>query len=85
MATEDRQRQFEQIVERLTADYPSLQRVPRLWPRPVLITVLTVGGIGWGLLSVAMVAWGAAGVALTFGVVALAAAALYVDGYRRRR
>jgi hypothetical protein len=84
MATEDKQRQFDQIVERLTDDYPSLRRVPRQWPRAVLIPVLCVSAVVWGLLSVAMVAWGAAGVALTCAVVALTAAALVVDHYRRR-
>ncbi|GIM92246.1 hypothetical protein [Paractinoplanes toevensis] len=85
MATEDRQRQFEQIVERLTTDYPSLRRVPRQWPRPVLITVLAVGAVVWGLLSVAMVAWGARGVAMTCAIVAVAAVAMTIDDYRRRR
>ncbi|GAA2608947.1 hypothetical protein [Paractinoplanes durhamensis] len=85
MATEDKQRQFDQIVERLTTDYPSLRRLPRQWPRPVLITVLSVAGVVWALLSVAMVAWGARGVALTLAVVALSAVALAVDNYRRRR
>ncbi|MEU4242719.1 hypothetical protein [Actinoplanes sp. NPDC026619] len=85
MATSDKQRQFDQIVERLTTDYPSLRRVPRQWPRPVLITVLCVGGVVWGLLSVAMVAWGAAGVALTCAVVAITVAALVADSHRIRR
>jgi len=84
MATEDKQRQFDQIVERLTDDYPSLRRVPRQWPRAVLIPVLCVGAVVWGLLSVAMVAWGAAGVALTCAVVVLVTGALVADHYRRR-
>jgi hypothetical protein len=84
MATEDKQRQFDQIVERLTADYPSLRRIPRQWPRPVLITVLCAGGVGWGLLSVAMVAWGAAGIALTCAVVAITGAVLVADARRPR-
>ena len=84
MGTNDRQRQFDEIVARLTADYPSLAG-PRRWPRRVVITAAIVGGLVWGLLSVAMVAWGAAGVVLTCAVVALVGAGIAVDAYRRRR
>jgi hypothetical protein len=83
MATNDRQHQFEQIVAQLRADYPSLGG-HRHWPRHVVITAAVLGGVLWGLLSVAMVAWGAAGVILTCSVVALIAAALGVDAYRHR-
>jgi fatty acid desaturase len=83
MGTNDRQHQFEQIVAQLRADYPSLSG-RRRWPRRVVITAAVLGGILWGLLSVAMVAWGAAGVILTCAVVALTALALGLDAYRHR-
>jgi hypothetical protein len=83
MGTNDRQRDFDQIVARLTADYPSLAG-GRRWPRHVRVTAGVVGGILWGLLSVAMVAWGAAGVVLTCSVVAVAGGAFAVDAYRHR-
>jgi hypothetical protein len=84
MGTNDKQRQFDEIVARLTADYPSLAG-PRRWSRRVLIIAAVVGGLVWGLLSVAMVAWGVIGVVLTCSVVAVVAAAIGVDAYRRRR
>jgi hypothetical protein len=85
MATEDKRQQFEKIVEGLTTDYPSLAgRSRRPWPRPVLVTVAVIAGLGWAALSVAMVAWGTAGVVLTCAVVAVAAAVLAVDARRRR-
>jgi hypothetical protein len=83
MGTDDKQRQFEQIVARLTADYPSLAGRSR-WSRQVLVTAAVVGGLLWGLLSVAMVAWGRAGVLLTCAVVAVLGATAAVDAYRRR-
>ncbi|MFI6071819.1 hypothetical protein ACIA5C_09545 [Actinoplanes sp. NPDC051343] len=83
MGTNDRQHQFEQIVAQLRADYPSLGE-QRRWPRHVVVTAAVLGGILWGFLSVAMVAWGAAGVLLTCSVVALTAAALGADAYRHR-
>src|SRR4051812_25054047 len=65
MGTEDKRREFEEIVTRLTTDYPSLARpAGRPLPRHVLIPVAVVAGVVWGLLSVAMVVWGARGVAL---------------------
>lgn len=80
MSTEDKRREFDDIVARLTTDYPTLTREPwPRWPRPVLITVLVTAGIVWGLLSVAMVAWGARGVLLTCAVVAVAAFAAILD------
>ncbi|GIE93013.1 hypothetical protein [Paractinoplanes rishiriensis] len=85
MAAEGTRQEFEQIVERLTADYPSLTHEGLPWPRPVLITMLSVGGVAWGLLSVAMVAWGWRGVVLTGVVAALAAGGVAVDLHRRRR
>ena len=85
MGSRDTRHEFEQIVERLTTDYPSLGRTSRRpWPRPVLVAVLVVGGVGWGLLSVAMVAWGRVGVILTLTVVAVAAIVAAVDARRRR-
>jgi hypothetical protein len=84
MGTNDRQRQFDQIVAGLTADYPSLAG-RRRWSRRMVITAAAVGAPVWGLLSVAMVAWGAAGVLLTCAVVALVGAMFAVDGVRSRR
>lgn len=84
MGTNDRQRQFDQIVAGLTADYPSLAGRPR-WSRRVVTTAAAAGGVAWALLSVAMVAWGAAGVLLTCVVVALVGTAIAVDGVRSRR
>ena len=84
MGTNDRQRQFDEIVARLTADYPSLAG-RRRWSRQTLIILAVVGGLAWGLLSVAMVAWGAAGVVLTCAVVAILGAGAAADAYRRRR
>jgi hypothetical protein len=84
MGTNDRERQFDQIVARLTADYPSLAG-PRRWSRRVLVTAAVVGGLAWGLLSVAMVAWGAAGVVLTCALVCLTGAGIAVDAYRWHR
>ncbi|MEU8821953.1 hypothetical protein [Actinoplanes sp. NPDC048796] len=84
MATNDKEREFAEIVERLTTDYPSLagRRRP---PRRVLITLAVVGGLVWGLLSVAMVAWGVFGVALTCTIVLLTGGAIAVDAHRWRR
>jgi hypothetical protein len=80
MSTEDKHRQFDEIVDHLAAEYPSLVRRPwPRWPRPVLVTAAVV----WGLLSVAMVAWGAAGVLLTGAVVATCATAGFIDARRR--
>ena len=85
MGTEDKRRQFDEIVAHLTAEDPSLgHAVRRRWPRSVLIAVLVCGGLGWALLNVAMVAWGAKGVLLTVACVALAAIAGLVDAHRRR-
>jgi hypothetical protein len=83
MGTNDKEHQFEQIVARLTADYPSLngRRRPS---RRVLITLAVVGALVWGLLSVAMVAWGAAGVVLTCVLVAGVGAGVAADSRRRR-
>ncbi|GAA0496352.1 hypothetical protein Ade02nite_17300 [Paractinoplanes deccanensis] len=84
MATDDRQRQFEQIVAGLTADYPSLAGRRRL-SRPALIAVAVLGAVAWALLSVSMVAWGTIGVVLTCVVVAAAGCAAGVSAYRRHR
>ena len=84
MGTNDRQRQFDEIVAHLTADYPSLAG-RRRWSRRVLIAAAVVGGLVWGLLSVAMVAWGRTGVVLTCTVVVVVGAALAVDAHRLRR
>ncbi|MBM2614085.1 hypothetical protein JIG36_00760 [Actinoplanes sp. LDG1-06] len=80
MSTEDKRREFDDIVARLTTDYPTLSRAPwPRWPRPVLVTVLVTAGIVWGFLSVAMVAWGMRGVLLTCAVVTVAAVAAILD------
>jgi hypothetical protein len=84
MGTNDKQHQFDQIVARLTADYPSLAGRPRR-SRRFLTTAAVLGGLLWGLLSVAMVAWGAAGVVLTCAVVAVIGTGIAVDAYRQRR
>jgi hypothetical protein len=83
MGTDDKQRQFDQIVAQLTQDYPSLAG-GRRWSRRVLTGAAVIGGLLWGLLSVAMVAWGAAGVVLTCAVVAITVGAATVDAYRQR-
>ena len=85
MASRDTRQEFEDIVERLTADYPSLGRagLPP-WPRPVLITVMIVGGLVWAFLSIAMVAWGLWGVVLTCATVLATAATLAVRSHRWR-
>lgn len=83
MGTDDKQRQFDQIVAHLTRDYPSLAG-GRRWSRRVLVIAAVLGALLWGLLSVAMVAWGAAGVALTCAVVAVVGGTAAVDAYRRR-
>ncbi|MEV4704357.1 hypothetical protein [Actinoplanes sp. NPDC049316] len=83
MGTNDRERQFDQIVARLTADYPSLAGRRRR-SRRVVAALAVLGGLVWGLLSVAMVAWGAAGVALTLLIVGATGTAIAVDEYRWR-
>jgi hypothetical protein len=85
MGTEDTRQEFEGIVERLTTDYPSLTRTGTPpWPRPLLVTVLVVGGLTWAFLSVAMVAWGLPGIVLTVAVVLAAVAAQAVRTHRWR-
>lgn len=83
MGPNEKQRQFDQIVAHLTADYPSLAG-RRRWPRQMVIAVAVAGGLLWGLLSVAMVAWGAVGVLLTCAVAGVVGAVAAVDSYRRR-
>ena len=86
MGTEDRRREFDEIVEHLTADYPSLRRrMGPPWPRKVLVPVMLVGAVIWGLLSVAMVAWGWRGVLLTCATVAAAVAAVVIRTRRHLR
>ena len=85
MGNEDTRQEFEGIVERLTADYPSLSRTGTApWPRPLLLTVLIVGGVTWAFLSMAMVAWGWRGVVLTCSTVLAAIGAMAVRDYRWR-
>jgi len=85
MGTEDKRREFDDIVARLITDYPSLARVSGTgWSRPALISVLVAGALIWGLLSVLMVAWGWRGVVLTGVVVAVVAAGAAARAYRRR-
>jgi hypothetical protein len=83
MGTNDRERQFDQIVARLTADYPSLAG-RRRWSRRILISMAVVGALVWALLSVAMVAWGLIGILLTCAVVTVFGVGLAVDAYRQR-
>jgi hypothetical protein len=78
MGTNETHRQFDDIVTHLTEAYPSLAGRPRR-SRKFLITAAVVGGLLWGLLSVAMVAWGAAGVVLTCVVAALTVTGIVVD------
>ncbi|BCJ48311.1 hypothetical protein GCM10010168_77630 [Actinoplanes ianthinogenes] len=82
MESDRDQREFDRIVARLVDDFPGLAG-RRRWPRQVRIAVAVFGGLLWGLLSVAMVAWGAAGVVLTCVLVAAAVALLIADHYRR--
>ncbi|HET6529887.1 MAG TPA: hypothetical protein VFH03_04620 [Actinoplanes sp.] len=82
MSTNDHD-QFDRIVSRLTADYPSLAG-RRRWSRRRVITAAVVGGLVWGLLSVAMVAWGVVGVVLTCGLVSALGVGIAVDAHRRR-
>ena len=84
MGPKDTHRQFDDIVAHLTADYPSLAG-RRRWSRRVLIVAAVTGGLLWGLLSVAMVAWGAAGVVLACVTVAVAGTGAALDVHRRRR
>ena len=81
METNDTKRQFDQIVDGLVADYPSLANRRRPARRLVVVAAV-VGGLAWGLLSMAMVAWGALGIALTVAVMALLATGIAVDSYR---
>jgi hypothetical protein len=86
MGTEDKRRQFDEIVAHLTADYPSLVRTPgQVWPRTVLIAAMVIGAVAWALLSVAMVAWGWKGVVLTCTVVPVAILAAVIATHRRLR
>jgi fatty acid desaturase len=85
VATEDKRRQFDEIVARLTAESPSLGKPPRRrWRTPFLAVTLVVAALAWGLLSVLMVAWGWPGVVITCLVVA-ATVAVGVWHDRRRR
>ena len=85
MASRDTRQEFEDIVERLTTDYPSLARTGMPpFTRPVLVTLLIAGGVVWAFLSVAMVAWGWKGVVLTCATVLGTAIALAVRAYRWR-
>ncbi|HWS32658.1 MAG TPA: DUF3040 domain-containing protein [Actinoplanes sp.] len=84
MSTRDTRREFDEIVGRLAADDPAIARPVRMITRRVQIIILAViGALLWAGLSVAMVAWGAAGVALTC-VTVLAAVAFGVWFHRRR-
>jgi hypothetical protein len=84
VATEDKRRDFDDIIDRLTTDYPSLRRMPWRWRRSTSICVLVAGALAWGLLSVAMVAWGWKGVVLTCVVVFLTGVVAAVDSHRHR-
>ncbi|MEU4426509.1 hypothetical protein AB0F81_38295 [Actinoplanes sp. NPDC024001] len=87
MATRDTRREFDEIVGRLTADYPSLTRPVRLLPRRVVLILLAVGGgLLWAGLNVLMVVTGTVGVIITCAVVGVVlAVALHREHRRRRR
>lgn len=84
MGPRDTHRQFDDIVAHLTADYPSLAG-RRRWSRRALIIAAVTGGLLWGLLSVAMVAWGAAGVVPACVTVAVVGTGAALDVHRHRR
>ncbi|WP_430788607.1 DUF3040 domain-containing protein [Actinoplanes sp. G11-F43] len=66
MSTRDTRREFDEIVGRLAAEDPEMARPVRMLTRRVQIAILAViGALVWAGLSVLMVAWGAAGVAIT--------------------
>lgn len=84
MSTRDTRREFEEIVGRLAAEDPAMARPVRMLTRRVQIAILAViGALVWAGLSVLMVVWGAAGVALTC-VTVLAAVGLGFWWTRRR-
>lgn len=83
MSTKDTRRAFDEIVGRLAAEDPSLARPVRMIPRRTMTAMLAVvGALVWAGLSVLMVVWGAAGVAITCVVVATTAG---VAVHRSRR
>lgn len=83
MSSKETRREFEEIVGHLAAEDPSLARPVRMIPRRVLLTVLAVvGALGWAVLSVLMVVWGATGVVVTCLTVAVTAG---WGMYRHRR
>jgi hypothetical protein len=81
MSTKDTRREFDQIVGRLAAADPKFA-APRELTRQLLAVVAVVGALVWGGLSVLMVVWGAAGVAVT--CVAVVAFVLGVLRWNRR-
>jgi hypothetical protein len=85
MSTEDKHRDFNDIVDHLASDYPSLVRPPwPRWSRPVLITVSICAAVLWSLLSIAMVAWGLPGILLTCAIVLTCVVAGVLDARRTR-
>ncbi|MEU4695313.1 DUF3040 domain-containing protein [Actinoplanes sp. NPDC023714] len=75
MSTKDTRREFDRIIGRLAAEDPKFA-APRTLSRQMLVALAVVGGLVWGGLSVLMVVWGAAGVALTCAVVVAVALAV---------
>ncbi|SDT27722.1 DUF3040 domain-containing protein [Actinoplanes derwentensis] len=70
MSTRDTRREFEEIIGRLAAEDPGIARPVRMITRRVQIIILAViGALVWAGLSVLMVVWGAAGVAVTCAAV----------------
>ncbi|MBG0565874.1 hypothetical protein [Actinoplanes aureus] len=85
MATRDTRREFDEIVGRLTADYPSLTRPVRVLPRRVVRILLAVGGgLLWAGLSVLMVVAGTVGVVITCLIVGAVLAVALTTARRRR-
>jgi hypothetical protein len=84
VSSRETRREFDEIVGHLAAEDPALARPVRMIPRRVMWLLLAVAGaLVWAGLSVLMVVWGAAGVAVTCVVVA-ATAGWAVHRARRR-
>jgi hypothetical protein len=83
VGTRDERRRFDEIVADIAAEDPTFADPPlRRRSRPARAVLVVIGAATWGMLSVLMVVWGWAGVALTCVAVGGTAAAF---GLRRRR